>query len=152
MKGIKRVELEHVIDFLYNGEANIAQEELTLFLDTAQELNLKGLQNGHQEGRGSEQFGPKYSEEELPAKVGIETNNIFPTEQIIEQSETNYEPQYEMFNTGTSSDVALIPTGENESILQTNDELELQIDQMVAKTEGLWQCKQCGKTTKFKSL
>ena len=84
-KGIKRVELEHVIDFLYNGEANIAQEELTLFLDTAQELNLKGLQNGHQEGRGSEQFGPKYSEEELPAKVEMETNNIFPTEYYQEK-------------------------------------------------------------------
>merc|ERR1719186_2180076 len=35
LKGINRVELEHVVDFLYNGEAFIAQEELNKFLETA---------------------------------------------------------------------------------------------------------------------
>ena len=50
LKGIKRVELEHVIDFLYNGEANIGQEELNNFLETAQELGVKGLlSNGKDE-------------------------------------------------------------------------------------------------------
>merc|ERR1712096_324891 len=45
LKEIKSVELEHVIDFLYNGEAYIAQEELNSFLETAQELQIKGLQS-----------------------------------------------------------------------------------------------------------
>ena len=31
LKGISSVELEHVTDFLYNGEAFISQEELTIF-------------------------------------------------------------------------------------------------------------------------
>ena len=43
MKGINRVELEYVLQFLYNG-VYIAQEELQTFLETAQELQVKGLQ------------------------------------------------------------------------------------------------------------
>ena len=43
LKGISSAELENITDFLYNGEANIAQGELTQFLETDQELQVKGL-------------------------------------------------------------------------------------------------------------
>ena len=42
LKGISNADLDNVIDFLYNGEAFITQEELKMFLDTAQELQVKG--------------------------------------------------------------------------------------------------------------
>merc|ERR1719318_1501898 len=45
LKGVNRVELENVADFLYNGEASVAQEELSKFLETAQGLQVKGLQD-----------------------------------------------------------------------------------------------------------
>ena len=51
LKGIQRVELEYVIDFLYNGEAYIAQEELNKFLEIAQELQVKGLQSTHHDDK-----------------------------------------------------------------------------------------------------
>merc|ERR1719507_268455 len=44
LKGISSAELGHVTDFLYNGETFITQEELKQFLETAQELQVKGLQ------------------------------------------------------------------------------------------------------------
>ena len=44
LKGISSAYLQHVTDFLYNGEAFITQEELKLFIETAQELQVKGLQ------------------------------------------------------------------------------------------------------------
>ena len=31
--------------------------------------------------------------------------------------------------------------------LNTNDEVDFQIEQMIEKDEGLWKCKVCGKTT-----
>ena len=31
LKGISSAQLEHIIEFLYNGEANICQEEINLF-------------------------------------------------------------------------------------------------------------------------
>ena len=44
LRGVNIAELEHVTDFLYDGETFITQEELKMFLETAKELKIKGLQ------------------------------------------------------------------------------------------------------------
>jgi len=55
MKGVKYEEMLSVLDFMYHGEVNIAQEDLSSFLNVAKELEVKGLtQNGDQENAGSE--------------------------------------------------------------------------------------------------
>ena len=51
LKGINSAELDHVTDFLYNGETFITQEELQMFLETAKESQTKGLQ-GDLQGMG----------------------------------------------------------------------------------------------------
>ena len=43
MRGIKLEDLDAILDFLYYGEANIYQENLDMFLNIAEELQLKGL-------------------------------------------------------------------------------------------------------------
>ena len=43
MRGVKSEDLAAIIDFLYNGEANIFQDNLDSFLAFAEELQLKGL-------------------------------------------------------------------------------------------------------------
>ena len=43
MRGLKRKDLEAIVDFIYQGEANIYQEDLDDFLALAEELQLKGL-------------------------------------------------------------------------------------------------------------
>ena len=48
LKGIKRKDLENVLNFLYNGVVNVTQGELTKFLETAQELEVKGLQSNQE--------------------------------------------------------------------------------------------------------
>merc|ERR1712086_1087793 len=45
LKGISSGYLGYILDFLYNGEASIAQDELPPFLETARELQVKGLQS-----------------------------------------------------------------------------------------------------------
>ena len=49
MKGMKSEELKALLDFVYNGEANIFEEKLEPFLAFAEELQLKGLEGGSQE-------------------------------------------------------------------------------------------------------
>ena len=49
MRGIKKVDLGAVIDFLYFGEANILQKNLEPFLAIAQDLKVKGLQQDEKE-------------------------------------------------------------------------------------------------------
>ena len=48
LKGVGRSQLEQVTDFLYHGEASIAQDEMKQFLETAELLQIKGLQEDWQ--------------------------------------------------------------------------------------------------------
>ena len=43
LKGISARELKYVLDFIYNGEVNVAQDELDNFLEVAETLKIKGL-------------------------------------------------------------------------------------------------------------
>ena len=43
LKGVKYTDLQSVLNFMYHGEVNIAQEELNSFLSVAEDLKVKGL-------------------------------------------------------------------------------------------------------------
>jgi len=49
LKGVKHKELQAVLDFMYMGEVNVAQEELNSFLAVAEDLRVKGLTQGNAE-------------------------------------------------------------------------------------------------------
>ena len=43
LKGVKYTDLQSVLNFMYHGEVNVAQEELNSFLSVAEDLRVKGL-------------------------------------------------------------------------------------------------------------
>merc|ERR1712106_785779 len=43
LKGVKYADLVSVLNFMYHGEVNVAQEELNSFLGVAEDLKVKGL-------------------------------------------------------------------------------------------------------------
>jgi len=47
LKGVKYSDLQSVLNFMYHGEVNIAQEELNSFLAVAEDLRVKGLTQSH---------------------------------------------------------------------------------------------------------
>ena len=47
LKGISFRDIQSVLNFMYHGEANIAQEDLNNFLSVAEELKVKGLTQGN---------------------------------------------------------------------------------------------------------
>ena len=49
LRGVKCADLSALLDFIYQGEANVRQENLEVFLALAQELELTGLANGAEE-------------------------------------------------------------------------------------------------------
>merc|ERR1711982_167180 len=57
LKGISYLDLQSVLNFMYHGEVNVAQEELNTFLAVAEDLKVKGLtqnntsDNGEKGGR-----------------------------------------------------------------------------------------------------
>ena len=51
LKGIRLTDLEAVLSFVYNGEVNIAQQDLSSFLVAAEDLKIKGLTQGQEKQR-----------------------------------------------------------------------------------------------------
>ena len=45
LRGVNMTDLEAILDFMYQGEVNVSQEDLTSFLAVAEELQVKGLTN-----------------------------------------------------------------------------------------------------------
>ena len=50
-QGVELGNLQSVLDFMYSGEANVAQEELDSFLAVAEELKVKGLTQNQSKGK-----------------------------------------------------------------------------------------------------
>ena len=61
LKGVKYTDLQSVLNFMYHGEVNVAQDELNSFLAVAEELRVKGLtqNNGGAAGSKSNHSAPK---------------------------------------------------------------------------------------------
>merc|ERR1712217_766978 len=57
LKGVKFRDLQAVLDFMYHGEVNVAQEELNSFLAVAEELQVKGLTQNSPENESSQESG-----------------------------------------------------------------------------------------------
>jgi len=49
LRGVKYNELVNVLNFMYQGEVNVAQEELNDFLGVAEDLRVKGLTQGNKQ-------------------------------------------------------------------------------------------------------
>jgi hypothetical protein len=142
LKGISSAYLQHVTDFLYNGEAFITQEELKVFIETAQELQVKGLQGDLQNLGESEHEKQEssYQHTNYNQKTRDSEMDFVDQESVLDSLE-------ELADSFSTSDSTLATFDENKLPLPTKNEVKLQIDQMIEKIEGLWNCKVCGKTS-----
>ncbi len=50
LRGVRVRDLEAVLDFMYHGEVNVSQEDLSSFLAVAEDLQVKGLTQEQQQG------------------------------------------------------------------------------------------------------
>ena len=141
LKGIKSRDLKHVVDFLYHGEVNILQEDLNGFLETAEELNLKGLAGSS--GAGS-------PENDLKEMVN---NKSSSAAKQLTRNPTKYEnkmlesPKY----SETSNNIVSVLDGEvgarsSVTFKDGNDELETKILSLMTNIDGAWTCTVCGKS------
>ena len=108
LKGIKKVQLEQVLDFLYNGETNIAELELKTFLEAAKEMQVKGLQN-YVDGNDI----PDHAEQSLSAP-----------EEVIYKA--NYNIKEESVDISFSEDSSMAQSQED-TFMTTGTDLDIQI-------------------------
>ena len=146
MKGVNGKQLFYVLDFLYDGEVNIYQEDLDEFLKVADELQLKGLTGVETEN--------KYTENHQTPSKGQ------PKKNILRKDSSS-------FIDSSHNIVSDCPTGENKfDVIESNElvpsctteltsvadngELNTTIQSMMQKIDGIWNCTQCGKTDKMR--
>ena len=53
LRKVKFRHLQNLLHFMYQGEVNVAEEDLPSFLEVAEDLMVRGLSEGNKEGRDS---------------------------------------------------------------------------------------------------
>ena len=141
MKGVKYGDLIAMLDFLYNGEANVFQENLDSFLTVAEELRLKGLQR-HEEVEVGE-----VSPEKMKKSNRLKKTNV-------EQSASNCKTLTQE-TCDKSSEISVSETGIALNGSFDYVELDRQVAALMTQSENmmtqgrgkiyLHACKECGK-------
>ena len=78
LKGVRFTDLQAVLNFMYHGEVNVAQEELNSFLAVAEDLKVKGLTQSQNQSVGTGVSGNENTCKSSPAHnalKSVSTNN-----------------------------------------------------------------------------
>ena len=130
LNGISMEDLNNIMDYIYNGEVQIHQEQLNRFLDVAQRLKLEGLIGNS-------------TEEDLDDKTSHD--NIFNTEKIEPTlfDDGSYEVSQTEKTVRKNNAQNLVGT-----IAVANDDIDGQINQYIEVcSDGSYKCTVCGKTS-----
>ena len=138
LKGLSKTPLEHVIDFLYKGEVYIAQEQLEQFLEAGKELQIKGLLEL--------QSVPENNLEKHDTIKDSETENIILHKEESVQQELSFHSAKDI----SDMDEYTADKIEDVDCAKKEMDIQVQVEEMVEKKEGVWKCKVCGKTGKHK--
>ena len=140
LKGINGVQLENLLDFFYNGEASVGHEELKEFLDNGKELKLKGFK-GDVSGVGE-------SVREEPGKYIDEIKEISEIRDIFTTDDISCDTMETLVKNHAAPECDLKQKYEETIQISENSELNLKIEQIIEKSDGVWKCKVCGRTSK----
>ena len=127
LDGIKFSDLNNVLDYIYNGEVNIYQEDLDRFLQIALKLQLRGL----------------LSAEENVQEKKIEVRDE-PT--ILEG---NIAESVNMHLTGQTQEKKIVTM--NSEVFQSIEDLDFYIEQQIIKTNSGSKCNICNQISSRKS-
>ena len=131
LRGIDSIQLEYVTDFIYNGEIFIAEEELKQFLQTARELQVKGLMGELQRVKENDH------DEQITSKHNQFSENTDDEQNIF----TDMENRSKQNGEGVKDDASNLEEYNPECIMEgdvSNDGLDHQIEEMIEKKEGVW--------------
>ena len=152
MRGIKSVDLLAMIDFLYNGEVNIYQENLKTFLKIADEFQLKGLNETEQGGNDAD-YPKKTYKPTIPSTSTWSKKDPFETE-ITYQNSSFFAPSFSEHKVTSNVEIGLP---------EDTNELDKQIEPMMSRVENMigtdprrisiaYACNVCGKEAKKQNM
>ena len=138
MRSIQGNQLSNIIDYMYLGEVNVYQDDLVDFLALAAELEMKGLTGVNQRNMLEEK-----------TSIDLEGSNqkSIATYNNEENSDISIDIQDISLNSKTN-----IKKSQTETTFPTDEvfDINIQLNSMMEKINGLWTCKVCGKSNKGK--
>ena len=145
MMGMNARVLEAMLDFIYQGEANIVQDDLEGFLLIAEQFQLKGLT-----GKNYESVQPQQTNitgtQNLNSSFSVKTESRYKYDKKSNYSENKFS---EITPTSSSFSYSLIPTeSKGNKIVHIDEETARQVTALIERQDKFWTCTMCG----FKSL
>ena len=132
LSGVTSSNLSFILDYIYQGEVQLYQEQLDSFLDTAQKLRIAGLLRQNDDtgdGEKEEAFQEENNSREYNTDFKVETNPQNNKRNIV--SITEKSPMEKV-------------------LVQSQDEYEVKskINELLSKENGMLFCGSCGKSGK----
>jgi len=78
LKGVRYTDLLSVLNFMYHGEVNVAQEELNSFLAVAEDLKVKGLTQNGSSSSPSKPSNHQQVRKPAPAPIPVKKSSQLP--------------------------------------------------------------------------
>ena len=138
MRGMKAEDLKIIVDFIYQGEVNILQENLENFLALADELQLRGLCGQGQ----TDDISPRPDAQD---EYNIGAINVSPKQDFVPNE---HKKPYLKSETYTQQAVVPFEKFPVQVNVSNFSDLDGQILTMMGKVNGAWSCTLCGKTDK----
>ena len=160
IRGLSEKDLKNVVDFVYNGEVQVEQKELSKFIEVANDLKLKGMfQN---------------DKLQMPKQISPKQKMLNKRSKQIKLEEMEKHKHYEFENLNESTDIVVDVThlvvdstdmvadftdknvetfvDEDKGVQDIDyDDLNAKIEEMLLRENGLWNCKMCEKSSNKKS-
>ena len=128
--------LKNVLDYVYDGEVKILQEDLDRFLNIAQKLKLEGLIGGETEQENEKM---NYAETEPKTEVYVENENMNKSKKVVNGKGSFQIPKLPR----TDYDGTIANTGANMNSSEGREKLN---DSITNNGDGTISCNICGKT------
>jgi len=138
LKGVKYIDLLAVLNFMYHGEVNVAQEELNSFLAIAEDLKVKGLTQSKSENPKPNQAAPKATRpRDAPKRLEPNQEHRLGRPVAAPQPTPSYPPEYEDIQevTPIKSEPVSLPT---EVVQQHPSQVAVEEDSMTDNSMAMY--------------
>ena len=145
LRGVRVEEVVAVLDFLYQGEASVGQEELESFLQLASDLQIKGFTGEDREEVGKGEM--KLSSNKKKKEHHKAQPDVLPV--------LKHEPEHEQENLGkhlkevSFEHVEMTNMGDESEMIDLEEKDHFLLE---SASDGVnkWKCTVCGKASKLK--
>ena len=144
LKGLRHSELLPIVEFIYLGEVEIAQDNLDKFLSAAKDLKIKGLIEMKDSVVQCVPMKTDNEENEDKNKSSLKDDDLDSYPLNLEDCSKLYKVEK---SNGVQEDLVVFSDTDREEKGYLIDRIE----SFIEKEDILWKCKECGKVAKKRS-